>query len=591
MQDQRKKYKVFTRRALILCGAKAALFSILGARFVYLQLINSAKYKMLSDNNRIKLIILSPIRGLITDRNEINIATNQLCYSLVLDKIYVTTIDKAEIIVEQINQILGYQTQIHKIGVRKLINEHPRNKSIFIQDNLSWSDISKIEAASNLQGVEIIQTQKRKYVEANLMCHITGYTARPTQSEVKSSSITNYQEFQVGRNGVEKYFDQQLLGSPGVKKVEVNASGQFMRELTYLPPTTGYTLSLSIDSNIQKIVFKHIKALTGAVVILDPNNGEVIALHSSPTYDPNKFITGIKQDDWEELLSNPGRPLINKAVSVPYPPGSTFKIVTATAILAAGVNPAERIFCSGEHKVGGRIYHCWNKAGHGSVNFEEAVAGSCNIYFYSQAQYVGIDRIAHIAKILGLGEKSNIELPFEHAGLIPDRKWRDTNLTRSWQLGDTINASIGQGYILATPLQLTVMMARLITGLKITPTILRTGEKKMYNNVGLAPELLDKIKRALYKVFNSPYGTGYRNRLVVDGVEISGKTGTAQVVALKHGSLQRSSNKHKDHGLFVGFFPYNNPKYVLSVVIENGGWGSESALPVAKDIIAELLNN
>ncbi|CAL7959981.1 penicillin-binding protein 2 [Alphaproteobacteria bacterium] len=585
MRDHSKKCRLFSRRALVLSCIKLLGFSLLSGRFFYLQIKQNKKFRTLSDNNRIKLQILPPIRGNIIDSLGDAVAINSSSYRVELNPMF---IDVAEAVVEKIGAILDCKTSISQIGVQNAIKKSLVHKiPIIIQNHLSFKDIVKIEVCLDLIGkVEIVKVQHRLYKAGKLWGHIIGYVSKPSLQEVKTASIPNYREFEIGKNGVEKYFEVQLQGTPTIRKTEVDVLGRFVRELNLSYGIPGQNLQLSVDSTIQSKICDIMGDLKGAVILLNPLNGQVVSSHSSPTYDPNKFVGGINSQDWRELLNNPDKPLINKVISTPYPPGSTFKLVTALAILRSGIDPQEKILCTGEYKLGNHTFHCWNKYGHGYMNFQNAIASSCNVYFYIQGLRAGINKIADTARLLGLGDKTGIELPFENQGIVPNHSWKVDKFKQSWHAGDTINATIGQGYLLVTPIQLATMVARIVTGKCISPTLLtqisNTAEISDLENIN--PMHLQMIKQGMYMVFNSPIGTGYINRVTVPGRELAGKSGTAQVISQR----QFVEIQNKEHGLFVGFWPYDQPQYVMSIVIEHGGWGSRSTVPIAKQLIESL---
>lgn len=586
MRSQREKNKIFTRRAFLLGMGKLALFSALASRFGYLQIISNSKYRAMAENNSIKIVIIPPLRGLLLDRNGVIIADNQFNYSLVLLSSFK---QEAEKIVQDLNKILGYETGISRIGVKKALRAAGKNNQIMVQDNLSWLDIAKIEVRTDLYGVEIIKSHKRRYILSEMISHVTGYISKPSIEEAERSPIPHYQEFLIGKNGVERSLNNLLLGSPGARKIEVNAGGKFMRELIHNPPSRGITTKLSIDTNLQKIVAKNLASLHGSVVIMNANNGEILAMHSTPAYDPNKFVGGVQLNYWNQLKLNKGKPLINKSISNYYPPGSIFKIVTALAILDAGIDPTRKILCTGEHQVGNRIFRCNRKEGHGWVDLHNAIAKSCNVYFYTFGLAAGIDTIVETATKLGFNQKTNVELPFENPGLLPTNNWIERKLKNRWGAGDTINATIGQGYILITPLQLAAALAKIATGLKVIPTILSSSKSFSTELLGLPEEHLQLVRAGLHDVFNNPGGTGYRRRFTDKKYALAGKTGTAQVVAQAKRN-QVLQYKIRDHGLFAGYISTSDKKlYAISVVAEHSGWGSASALPIATNIMREYL--
>ncbi len=579
MRDNFLKSKIFTRRAILLGAIKTTLFSFLFFRYYYLQIIDAKKYKTLSDKNRIKLSIIPPIRGLIRDRNNKDIAINKLSYRL-----YFNSRDFNEIkdIIYKINSIIINKIELSDEEIRLRLKKLLRNSLFVISDKLNWEDIANIEMHSaHLPNIIIDQGQKRHYSLGSITAHITGYIGSPSKKELEKISIPNFNDFLVGKNGMEKTLDEKLRGHPGIKKTEVDALGNNIREISNSPPQEGETIKLSIDSNIQSYAAQILGSKVGSIVLIDIKSGELLSLYSGPSYDPNVFTGGISTKDWNNITSDPKTPLINKAISALYPPGSTFKIVTALAALEYGISPNLKVFCNGKHQVGNRIFHCNRERGHGNVDIELAIAQSCNVYFYTVAEKIGMKRIAKTALGLGFGNKTNIELPFESRGNIPDPGWKFLRFSQKWTIGDTVNASIGQGFILTTPLQLALMVARIASNKKIAPTIVQKDHNVYTDNLIFAPNNLDVIKKGMFMVFNDQKGNGYRHRMQDPNFQICGKTGTAQVISVR----KTTKKHHTDHGLFAGFAPYNDPKYAISVTIEHGSWGVGSALPIAKQIL------
>jgi penicillin-binding protein 2 len=434
----------------------------------------------------------------------------------------------------------------------------------------------------------ITQGQKRFYTNGIKTAHLTGYIGSPTESDLAKFPSLNYNDFVIGKNGVEKVLDEALRGYPGVKKIEVDALGTQIRELSNTPPIPGKTLKLSIDLELQDYISEVLGTNAGTVVVLNIKTGELLALYSSPSYDPNLFIGGISTQDWEALVSNPNTPLINKAISSAYPPGSTFKLVTAAAALEYGIPADYKVFCNGQHKVGNRIFHCNRKSGHGYVDIKFAIAQSCNVYFYTVAEKIGMKNLAKAAHALGLGSKTDIELPYEAKGNIPEPTWKILKFRQNWTLGDTVNASIGQGFILTTPIQLAVMAANIASGKQVKPTILYQETPQNFQDLSFDARHISTLKLGMFMVFNHHQGNGYKGRINDPSFQLCGKTGTAQVIS----SRVAKKKHHVDHGLFMGFAPYHDPTYAISVIIEHGSWGAGSALPIAKMILnkAHLMN-
>lgn len=577
MRDNSQKTQIFSRRAITLGAIKTALFSFLFVRYYYLQIIDAIKYKTLSDKNRIKLSIIPPIRGLIKDRNGVDVATNKLSYRLSFN-----TRNKAEIkaLLSKVNEIVAEKIILNDAEIKSRLKKLLRSSPFLVTDKLTWEDVTKLEINShNFPEILIDQGQKRYYNFHNITAHITGYIGSPSKKELEKISIPNFNDFLVGKNGIEKVMDVNLRGHPGIKKTEVDALGNYIREISNTPACEGDLVKLAIDSNIQRYAAEILDTRSGSVVLIDIKTGEVLCLYSSPAYDPNNFVGGISAQDWNEIISDPQTPLINKAITALYPPGSTFKIVTALAALEYGIPPEFKVHCSGKYKVGDRFFHCNRDTGHGDVDVKLAIAQSCNVYFYTVAEKIGIKSIARTAHGLGFGEKTNIELPYESKGNIPEPNWKFLRFSQRWTIGDTVNASIGQGYILTTPIQLALMAARIASGKEVIPTILQ--RNAIPKTLKFLPRNLEVIRKGMFMVFNDSRGNGFRHRISNPDFQICGKTGTAQVI-----SARKTTKKHHiDHGLFIGFAPFDDPKYAISVIIEHGSWGSGSALPIAKQIM------
>ncbi|MBS0235747.1 MAG: penicillin-binding protein 2 [Proteobacteria bacterium] len=585
MRDEVWKLKTFTRRSFFIIWLKGVFFTMLGFRFAYLQIIESDKYKTLAESNRIRLTLTPQARGQITDRNDNFIATNRALFRLLVNNHDERSIHQT---VAAINQYLRSPIKMDEDELAELIKKSDKYGPITLIHELTWPDIAAMESHRyKLPDFIIEQAFKREYPAREATAHLLGYIAPPTEEEVRKNSkqpgIFVHKDIPIGKNGVEKSLDSLLVGRPGIKRIEVDAHGKIVRELGQEPAINGDRIAISIDVELQKYIHELLAGRGGAAVVMHAITGEVLAMYSSPSYDPNLFIEGVTHEEWEKLTNNPNTPLMNKCISATYPPGSTFKMVTAIAAREAGIRSDYKVNCTGSYQVGSRTFHCWNRQGHGLVDMNTALAQSCNPYFYNVSEKIGIDEISKVAAILGLGQKTGIELPFESAGLIPNRSWKMKKYKQDWMRGDTVNASIGQGYVLATITQLTVMLARIISGQNITPT-LRYGIQRTFDGLPLNAEHLEEVKDAIYAAFNRPYGKNYASRLDIEGFEISGKSGTTQVASLAN-SKKRGLI---DHGFFLGFAPYQSPRYVVASIVEHGGWGSSSAMPIVRQIMQYL---
>ena len=599
MHKDSERHKQFNRRTVILAGGKLALLSALVGRMYYLQVVESKRYQTLADQNRINLRLLPPPRGRIVDRYGTPIAVNQKNYRVVLN--LETTMD-----VEDTLRALGSIIKISE-GERRRIMRDIRRKPSFVpvtvRENLNWDKLARIEVnAPDLPGVEIDEGQSRHYPFGMDTAHVLGYVAPVSEGETTGDPLLELPGFRIGKDGIEKFYDLSLRGVGGNSQVEVDALGRVIRELSRKEGQPGEEVTLTIDVKLQKLVNRRLAGESAAAVVIDVHAGDILALASTPGFDPNAFNKGLSENEWRVLLSNTRAPLTNKVISGRFSPGSTFKMVVALAALEKGViTPESSFFCSGSIKLGNAEFHCWRKGGHGTVQLAKGIIQSCDVYFYEIAKRTGIDHIAKMARRLGLGRKLGLDLPSEHAGLIPTRDWKFKTYGIPWQQGETLIAGIGQGYILATPLQLAVMTARVVNGgigvkPRLTATEGKIGEPDTSpgNDLGLLPEHLGLVREAMVSVVNSPRGTAFKARIKEPGFEMGGKSGTVQVRRITKAEREIGILKNeelpwnqRDHAMFVGFAPASAPRYVVAVVIEHGGGGSKVAAPIARDILIE----
>ena len=417
---------------------------------------------------------------------------------------------------------------------------------------------------------------------------------------MKDDPLLEVPGFKIGKSGIEKYLEKALRGESGNLKLEVNAYGRIMKEIERVDGIPGKDVQLTIDSRLQQKAFELFGEESGAAVLLDVHTGEILAFVSAPSFDPNMMTQGLSTEDWNALLHNERNPLTDKAISGQYSPGSTFKMIVALAALEAGViKPETRTYCAGKMFLGNHAFHCWKKEGHGHLNVVEALQHSCDIFFYETAQKLGIEKIADMARRFGLGSKINIGLENEKAGLIPDKEWKLRRFGEPWQQGESLISGIGQGYILTTPLQLATMTARLVNGgYEIKPTFLKVsdGEKSKIKKIDVSPANLELIKEGMYAVVNKPGGTAWRSQFDYHGQRMGGKTGTTQVRRITMKERREGIKKEselpwrlRNHALFVGYAPHDNPKYAVAVLVEHGGGGSSVAAPLAGKILREAV--
>lgn len=595
MLSKNRRGKLFGRRVLILGILKSILLISLTVRLYWLQVVKSDKYKTFSDSNRIRMFLLPPLRGKILDRDNRPIAVNKNFYRVLYAP---STSSKPEEVIKKLVAILDIRDEYVDIMMKK-IKQHKSLSSLLLYEHLSWQQVANVEVNSpDLPGISIDVGQKRYFPMGQDSPHFVGYLGPVNEAEIKRNPLLNHPDFKIGRTGIEKIYETSLRGKAGVKKMEVNAFGLPVSELSKENSIQGRDLKLSIDKRLQKFVSNRLKGQTGSAVVMDIKTGEILSLTSSPGFDPNKFTFHMSNDDWNDLRDNPEKPLTNKAIESHYSPGSTFKLIVTLAALNQGFDPQTLIKCTGSYKLGRSTFHCWKEHGHGKLNLTEAIQHSCNTYFYAMSKNLDIDVIAQMAKKFGLGEKVGINLPGEQVGLVPTKKWKKNKYQISWQKGDTLNVGIGQGYLLTTPIQLLVMTARVASGKEVKPSlVLNTNENQVPDFAVLkVPKAhLDLVREGMRRVINQRGGTAYGSRLRSKEFSIAGKTGTTQVISKKNKKkffdfmTKAEQRKTKNHALFVGYGPVENPRYATVVVIEHGGGGSASAAPVARDILDRVI--
>lgn len=586
----------------MLGAGKGVLLSVLAARMYYLQVVESARYVTLADENRINLRLLAPPRGPIVDRVGRPMADNQQNYRVVI-------IPEQAADVERTLDLLSLIVPLSAGDRRRIRREVSRKRAfvpITVRENLDWSEVARIEVNTpDLPGVLIDVGQSRHYTYGKETAHVLGYVAAVSEKEVTGDPLLELPGFRIGKAGVEKVYDLALRGSGGSSQVEVNAVGRVIRELDRQEGQPGAELRLTIDLELQRFITARLADHSASAVVMDVHTGEVMALVSTPAFNPNSFNTGLRQAEWESLVNNPKAPLTNKAIAGQYSPGSTFKMAVALAALDKGaITPETKVHCSGVTALGNAKFHCWKRGGHGTLDLQGALEQSCDVFFYEAARRTGIDRIGAMAKRLGMGSPLGLDLPGEKGGLVPDNDWKMGAVGTPWQLGETLIIGIGQGYLLSTPMQLAVMTARLANGGRaVTPRLTlddvsEDGVKPYIANeaesLGISPEHLAQVRRGMENVVNSPTGTAYRSRIKYPNQRMAGKTGTVQVRRITKAERETGVLKNKDlpwkerdHAIFVGYAPLDNPRFSVSVVVEHGGGGSSTAAPIARDILIE----
>lgn len=584
----------------MLGGFQGLLSTALIGRLYYLGVIESGQYKMLAEENRVSLRFLAPERGEIFDRAGRLLATNRRDYRIFL-------VPEQTSDVEATLNSLGQMIALSDSQSKRLLERIRRQRSfqpVSVAENLDWETFAKVNVASiNLPGVQPDAGRTRFYPDGRATSHVVGYVGPVTKEDVADDPIFHIPGVKIGRAGLEATFDLALRGQAGTSRFEVNAYGRVVRELTRQEGEVGETLTLTIDLELQKYVFDRLAEESAAAVVMDVENGDILVQASTPAFDSNQFNLGFSQEDWNALVQDPRKPLINKCLAGQYPPGSTFKMIVALAALEAGVvSSSETVLCTGEHKLGNRIFHCWKKNGHGRLSMTDAIGQSCDVYFYTVARRVGIAKIAAMARRFGFGETHSIGLAGQAKGLVPDKGWKMANYGERWQVGETLIIGIGQGALLATPLQLALMTAQIANGGKqIRPRLVQAlGTDPLPPDrgpeIGINQRHLDLVRTGMIKTMEVG-GTAFRSRIVDRGYRIAGKTGTSQVrritAAERQAGLETLGQrpwKERDHALFVGYAPTDSPKYTVAVLVEHGGGGSSVAAPIARDILEKTMD-
>jgi len=601
------KANLISRRMFILSTIKVGVFVSIISRLFYLQISENIKYRSLSDKNRFREWKMVPQRGIIEDFFGNKIADNTQTFQL-----YVTPEDvpNLEELFFKLSKIIDFNETKRKRLIKRLKKRKPW-EPIIVSDNLSWPEFSKLNLfLHEMQGVKPVVALARKYSEDGSSSHIVGYVSDVSVKDLESTEWLreiNVPGLKIGKNGLEKFLNKRIVGQPGIQRFEVNAYGKRIKELELFKGNAGENFRTTLDQEVQKFTSELIKKKSGSVCVMDIYTGDIVSLVSNPTFDPNKFVHGISQEDWQALIKDTKKPLINKSMAGLYPPGSTIKPIVALSALENDViSPKFTVECRGSVDLYDRTYHCWKEKGHGFMNLRNGIKQSCDIYFYEVARRLGVDRLSVTAKQFGLGQKVLGTFLEERSGVVPNTKWKLKNIGKGWYLGETLITGIGQGYFQSTPIQLCLMTAQLANGgYKIKPKIIYNeqdfqtttedgGEKfkQLYRNQENVKFVLD----AQFGATNEPMGTSYRSRHVKPEYIYAGKTGTSQTrtITAEERELKLKQKdlpyKKRDHALFTAFAPYRNPRYAFSVVIEHGGTGSSAAAPIAKKVIRKVLD-
>jgi len=607
------KTRLISRRNFMLIGLKLTVFTAIVGRLFYLQISENIKYRSLSDKNRLREWKVPPQRGIIEDFFGEKIAGNSQVFQL---HMIPEDVPNLETLFFRLSKLINFNER-QKRSLYKKIKKRKPWEPVIVSDNLTWSEFSKLNLfLHEIQGIKPVVAVARKYLRDGSFSHLIGYVSSVSVSDLENSAFlrkVNVPGLKTGKTGLEKSLNESIIGDVGYQRYEVNAYGKRVKELKFIEGTAGKNYKTTLDINVQKFASELLKDKSGSICVMDIFTGDLISMVSSPTFDANKFVHGISSKDWQDLISNEKKPLINKSITGLYPPGSTIKpIVALSALENDVVSPNTTVKCKGEIELYGHKYHCWKEKGHGFMRLREAIKQSCDIYFYEIARRLGVDRLAVTANNFGLGKRVFDILDEEKIGLVPTTKWKLKNLGKGWVLGETLLTGIGQGYFQTTPIQLCLMTAQLANGgYKIKPRIIHDeyalqptveawrAEFNLRNNdINLSSPKLEKLYRnqenvkfvldAQFGATNEPMGTSYRSRHMKSKYIYAGKTGTSQIrtITEEERKLKLKQKdliyKKRDHSLFIAFAPYKNPRYAISVIIEHGGAGSSVAAPIAK---------
>ena len=566
----------FTRRATVLGMAQAGVAMLLGGRMAWLAIAENERYTTLSESNRVNLTLVPPRRGWIVDRNGHPIATNRTDFRV---DIIPDLLQEEGRVLPLLERLLGLDGEA-MLRLRADLKRAAGFRPVPVAENLDWDRFAAVSVRlPELPGVQPTSGFARHYPAGAAVAHLTGYvgSASAEQYEKTKDPLLLAPGFKLGKDGLEKALEPSLRGRPGAKRVEVTARGRLVRELPTRTDVPGRTARLTIDVGLQEYAARRLGTNSGSAVVMDCQTGELLCLASMPAYDPNSFSDGISHLEWRMLSDDDHVPLMNKVTQGLYPPGSTVKPMNGLALLAAGVDPDERVFCGGAMRVGSGVFHCHKRRGHGAIDLRSAIAQSCDIYFYEMVRRLGYDRVAPVARALGLGQKFDLPFTTQRYGTVPDSAWKRRKYRDDWKVADSLNASIGQGYVLANPLQLAVMAARLGSGRALQPSLLADRVQRDAPPLPFSPDHLRVVREGMWKVVNGG-GTGGAARMAVPGVDLAAKTGTAQVRRITMAERRRGvlgnaqlPFKLRDHALFVCFAPADNPRYAAGIVLEHNG--------------------
>jgi penicillin-binding protein 2 len=578
----------FARRSFVIGTAMGGLGVLLAGRLAWLSIAQNEKYQLESESNRVNLSLIPPRRGWILDRNGAPLASNRADFRV---DVVPDRMSDPEATVAKLGAILALAPDA-LADVQKRVSEATGPQPVEIATGLNYEEYAAISVRlPDMRGVIPQRGFSRFYPTGPSVGHLIGYVGPANAEEYAADKnpLLITPGYKIGKDGLEKQFEQHIRGVPGARRVEVTASGRIVRELETREDVQGKPIQLTIDGPLQDYAARRIGLESGSVVMLDCETGEMLCMASMPSFDPNSFSAGIGSVEYAMLRDDERVPLRNKILKGLYPPGSTVKPMVSMAFLKEGLDPKQSVFCGGGLRVGNRVFRCWKRGGHGTVDMAKGIYQSCDVYFYHFAQAIGMDPIAAMARRCGMGQTFELPVASQFFGTVPDPAWKQKKYDQPWASFDTVNATIGQGYMLANPLQLAVMAARLASGRHVEPTLVKRAAKRApFATADFSPEHVTMVRQAMSDVVNGP-GTAGRAKLPVPDVLMAGKTGTAQVVGLNLSDGKSGPWKYRDHGLFIFFAPFDKPKYAGAVVIEHGG-GSGAAYPIARDVMTFLFN-
>ncbi len=593
-----EKIHILNRRMVVLCIVFILIALILIGRIFYLQVLQGEKYRSLAEKNRISVRLTQPGRGSIFDRNGVRLAENKKTFQAVLIREEAPDYKKT---LENFQKLLPLdETEMKRI--LKTVRYKRAFMPIRVKDNLTFEEMALLQLnAPDLKGIQIEEGMTRYYPLDVNTTHTVGYVSLLTERDLEDdpdSPLLELPGYRIGRTGLEKTQEETLKGTPGMRRTEINAYGRSVRVLEEMPPEKGENVTLTIDARLQEFMTKTLGNEAASAIVLDVKTGEILGLVSTPVFDPNLFTTPISVANWNKILKNERRPLQNKAVNGIYSPGSIFKLVVAIAGLESGhITADKKVFCSGRIKVGNQYFHCWKRYGHGKMDLVHALMHSCDIYFYQLAQDIGADKILDVAARLGFGKEVDIALTGGQKGLLPSKEWKEARTGEGWRLGDTMNLSIGQGFLNATPIQIVTAVAQIANGgHKITPHLIKVEGVQLIEKPQFNAYHLKLVKKGMDMVVNTVGGTAYNSHFNINGAEMAGKTASTQVrrITLKERQEGVKSQdelpwKYRDHAMFAAFTPIDKPRYAIVVAVEHGGGGARIAAPMASKILQEVL--